>query len=316
MLTAILAGIIISSIAIFIYSAHSRAFQYSINPTDSLDNYYYQNDIDEEDPTYSSRITNTVIFSSDPNLEISEKNNNGPTLSNKKVSAKSYIVRNISDNKTILEKDNDKVMPIASITKLVTAVVARRLLDQDQYIVITPEVMKAYGNEARFRIGEKMTMNELLYPLLLVSSNDAADALAMSYSKGKRKFVEEMNNWVNDIGAYKTHFSDPSGLSAYNVSTVSDMAKITDWILKNDPEIFNITAMKYKSLRTHTWTNPTHLLNITAYIGGKNGYTPEANRTGLSIFEIGKKKKIFAVILLGSSMRDNDTLDLLDDAVM
>jgi D-alanyl-D-alanine carboxypeptidase len=57
-------------------------------------------------------------------------------------------------------------------------------------------------------------------------------------------------------------------------------------------------------------------LNLTSYIGGKNGYTPEANRTGLSIFKLGSKEKIFSVIILGSSMRDNDTLDLLDEAVM
>ena len=193
---------------------------------------------------------------------------------------------------------------------------ARKLIDQNQYIAITPIMTETYGNEARFRVGEKFTIEELLYPLLMVSSNDAAEALARSYWNGRNNFIKEMNTWVNSIGAYRTYFRDPSGLSSQNLSTAKDISIITKWILENDPEIFEITAMKTKIVRTHTWTNPTLFLNLSTYMGGKNGYTPEANRTGLSIFKLGKNKKVFAVILLGSSRRNNDTLDLLDDAVM
>lgn len=310
MVTAILTGLALSIIAILIYSYLSRSYTYNLVLNDKL------NIPEESEPTDFSRLSHSVVYSAKEDFEISEKKDNVPNESTKKISAKSYIVTNITDDKIILKKNENTLMPIASITKLVTAVVSRRLLNQYQYIAITPAMANTYGNEARFRIGEKMTVGELLYPLLMVSSNDSAEALAMSYSGGRRNFIKEMNNWVNSIGAYRTYFRDPSGLSSQNVSTAQDISIITKWILENDPEIFEITATKIKVLRTHTWTNPIHFLNLTTYMGGKNGYTPEANRTGLSIFKLGKQRKIFSVILLGSSMRDNDTLDLLDEAVL
>jgi D-alanyl-D-alanine carboxypeptidase len=88
------------------------------------------------------------------------------------------------------------------------------------------------------------------------------------------------------------------------------------WIIEHKPEIINITLLKSKEIKIHTWTNPTHLLNLSAYIGGKNGYTVEANRTSISLFSLGRdKKQIIAVIVLGSSRRDSDVLDLLEEAI-
>ena len=318
MSTAITTGIILSVIAIFLYSYSSHPYvSDKILRQQEEDFQLFNEDNNEEDPVFSSHISNAVIYSSDNGFEIAERKEGAPaTESKRKITAKSYSVINISDNQTILEKNQEKLLPIASITKLVTAVIARKLLDQNQYIAITPQMASTYGNEARFRIGEKMTAEELLYPLLMVSSNDSAEALAISYYGGRKAFIREMNSWVNSIGAYRTYFRDPSGLSAYNLSTSQDISIIVKWILNNDPEIFDITMNKTKSLRTHTWTNPKHFLNLSVYAGGKNGYTTEANRTGVSLFKIGKSEKLFLVVLLGSSMRDNDTLDLLDEAVM
>jgi D-alanyl-D-alanine carboxypeptidase len=314
MFTAIATGLAISILIILIYSYSSHQFRMAMTPKSEQAE---GSIINEEDPTFSSHISNSVIYSADSDFEISARDKDAlPTVSKKKITAASYTVVNVSDNKTILQKNQNTSMPLASVTKLVTAVIARKFMDSEMSIAITPEMTNAYGNEARFRVGEKMKIGELLYPLLLVSSNDAAEAIAMSYSGGRKKFLKEMNDWVNSIGAYRTYFTDPSGLSSQNISTSNDVAIITKWILENDPEIFNITTNKSKTLRTHTWTNPTHFLNLNVYAGGKNGYTPKANRTGVSVFKIGKQKKIFIVVLLGSSSRDNDTLDLLDEAVL
>lgn len=269
---------------------------------------------DDPDPTFISRFSRVAVYSSDSGREIIESAKNSlPRFANKKVSAKSYLVIDLDRNVIVLDKDKEKLMPIASITKLVTAVVAKRLIKSDEVIIIDSKSLATYGNEARLRNGEKFKLNELLYPLLMVSSNDSSEAIARHY--GRQRFISEMNEFVAEIGAYRTYFKDPSGLSASNLSTVNDLSIITKYILDEYPEIFEITKEKSKTVRTHTWTNTTHLLNLDSYNGGKNGYTPEANRTTVSLFKLGKNNRNFAVIFLGSSSRDNDILDLLEDAV-
>ena len=254
-----------------------------------------------------------MIYAPDDNLKIIEATKSTlPRESKTKVTAESYQVTDISDNSIILQKDQSRLFPLASVSKLVTAVVARKLIDSEKYVTLTPKILSTYGNEAKFRVGEKIKVGELMYPLLMVSSNDSAEALASAYPLGRQKFLKEMNNWVNSIGAYRTYFRDPSGLSPENVSTAEDVSIITKWILANDPEIFDITLTKTKTIRTHTWTNATHFLNLSTFAGGKNGYTPEAGRTSVYLFRLGKQKKLFSVVILDSSARDVDTMNLID----
>lgn len=311
MLTAIFTGISISIIALLIYNNYSKFYSKNI---------IFENNAlveeNEEDPSLISGISDSFIYSSNSNFEIRKISKDyKPKQSSRNISAKSYIVANISTSDVILKKNENILLPIASITKLVTAVMAHRLLNQNQYVILSKNILGTYGNEGRFRLDEKMRIKELLLPLLMVSSNDSAEAIARAYSKGRQNFIREMNNWVNVIGAYKTYFRDPSGLSAQNLSTAEDLFLITKWILENDSEIFDITLKKTETVRMHTWNNPTHFLNLTAYVGGKNGYTSEANRTSIALFKLGKEKQIFLVVLLGSSRRDRDILDLLDEAV-
>ncbi|MEA2715254.1 MAG: hypothetical protein QOG91_282, partial [Candidatus Parcubacteria bacterium] len=91
----------------------------------------------------------------------------------------------------------------------------------------------------------------------------------------------------------------------------SDLVIILDWLRKNDPSILAVTELKSKTVRNHTWVNPTHFLSLSNYAGGKNGYTPEANRTAASLFTMGKNKDLVAVVVLGSGSRDSDELRLL-----
>lgn len=268
----------------------------------------------DQDPTFVSRFSRVFIYSADDGREVIESAKNSlPTTGKVKVTAPAYVVIDLDRNAVVLEKNADKLLPIASVTKLVTAIVAKKLMDEDKYITVSKQALATYGNEARLREGEKLKVGELLYPLLMVSSNDSSEILAQAY--GRKDFLKEMNSWVNSIGAYRTYFTDPSGLSPQNVSTARDLSIITQWILKNEPKIFDITLLKAKTVRTHTWTNPTHFLNLASYAGGKNGYTPEADRTSISLFKLGKQKRTYGVMLLGSAARDSDILDLLEEAV-
>ncbi len=227
-----------------------------------------------------------------------------------RITATSYIVKNLSTGITTTERDADKLLPIASLTKLATAVVARKLIDADERIVVGPKIMATYGNTAGFRAGETFKASDLMYPLLMVSSNDSAEAFALAYDRPR--FIRAMNEWAQSIGAYRTYFADASGLSADNVSTVNDISIMLDWIRENDPEILDITLLKSKTLRNHTWVNPTHFLSWSYYLGGKNGYTTEANRTSASLFALGKNKNVYAIVMLGSGNRDADMIKLLE----
>lgn len=232
-----------------------------------------------------------------------------PRTSEDHITAKGYIVQNLTLGGIVIENDLDTIKPIASITKLITAVVARRLIDHDERMTITKEIVNTYGNTAQFQTGETFLASDLYYPLLMVSSNDAAEALARDY--GRAKFVDAMNDFVQSIGAYRTYFTDPSGLSGNNISTPRDLSIILDWIRKNDQTIIEITGLKSKTVKSHTWVNPTHFLNWSTYTGGKNGYTPEAGMTTASLFMLGPNKNIYAIVLLGSISRDADILKLL-----
>ena len=232
-----------------------------------------------------------------------------PDASSQNIGADAYLMANLTTGEVAAEHAADRLLPIASLTKLATAVVARRLIDSDERITVGPKIMAAYGNTAGFRAGETFEASDLMYPLLMVSSNDAAEAFALAY--GRPKFIRAMNDWAQSIGAYRTYFADASGLSAKNLSTASDLALMLDWIRRNDSAILEITMVKSKTVRSHTWVNPTHFLSWSYYAGGKNGYTTEANRTSASLFTLGKHGNAYAVIVLGSGNRDADVVKLL-----
>ena len=176
-------------------------------------------------------------------------------------------------------------------------------------MTITKKVLATYGNTADFQEGETFTVHDLLYPLLLVSSNDAAEALAQTY--GRQAFIKTMNDFTQSIGAYRTYFADPAGLSPQSVSTAHDVAIILDWIYKNQPGLLDITLEKSKTIRSHTWVNPTHFLSWSYYLGGKNGYLPEADKTGALLFRFSSTTPVYAVVVLGSQSRDSDVVSLV-----
>ncbi|MBP9701819.1 MAG: D-alanyl-D-alanine carboxypeptidase [Candidatus Pacebacteria bacterium] len=232
------------------------------------------------------------------------------------VSAESYIISSLTTGKVLSAQNAEEVLPIASLTKLVTAVVALDVIPQAK-IKITDEDIRVEGNTGKLAVGEIFSTKELLYPLLMVSSNDAAAALARQY--GKAQFVARMNAWAWSIGAINTAFIDPAGLSYGNVSNTKDMIKIISWIQKNRPEILEITRLKTQNVRMHAWTNKIPFLNMSEYAGGKNGFTDEAQRTSVSLFsypELGKDFEKFVIIVLKSDDRNKDVLALLHSIVV
>jgi len=140
----------------------------------------------------------------------------------------SVLVQDADSGEVILNKNSDAVVPIASITKLMTAMVTLdRGLDLQQRIVVSGDDVDALkGTRSRLRTGSMLTRDQLLLLALMASENRAAHALGRTYPGGLEAFVAAMNAKAEALGMKDSHFVDPTGLSSLNVSSARDLAKL------------------------------------------------------------------------------------------
>jgi len=138
------------------------------------------------------------------------------------------LVQDAESGETLYEKNSDTILPIASITKLMTAIVVlERELDLEQPVAVSAEDLKATRSSrvrGRLRPGSVLTRDELLLLTLMASENRAAAALARTYPGGTEAFVAAMNAEAGRLGLHDTRFADPTGLSPDNVSSAQDLA--------------------------------------------------------------------------------------------
>lgn len=227
-------------------------------------------------------------------------------VSDPQINAKSAIVFDTNKDKTLWQSNINEVLPIASLTKLMTAAIAIENIKLDRVINVSKEACQAPGDMGGLKINEKITVKTLLYALLMESSNDAAMALAEAI--GKEEFVKMMNAKALQIGMANTVFTDPSGVSAANVSTVSDLVKLIKYDLQHKL-IWEITSAPVIYLRSadgqydHRFINNNQLLSrVENIIGGKTGYTSEA--MGCMILVTSKPSAQYLIsIVLGSDDR-------------
>ncbi|HMP67461.1 MAG TPA: hypothetical protein PKA60_01815 [Candidatus Paceibacterota bacterium] len=229
-----------------------------------------------------------------------------------KITSTAYIVADLETGEIIESKDADEIYAIASLTKMMTAVVSVDTIDQYSPVNITQQAIDTHGKQGNLRTGEILSANELLYPLLLESSNDAAEALAIF--AGRQTFLKNMNNKAISIGMSKTNYDDASGLSPLNLSTAGDLFTLTQYIYKNYSELFKITQKRDYRLDKRVWRSNSRFISDKNYIGGKNGYTEAAKLTLIALFELPLSdltdRKI-AIVLLQSTKVEKDTRDIL-----
>jgi len=223
-----------------------------------------------------------------------------------------------SDNEKILfEKNKDERLPIASVSKLMTALVVYDLDETYRFarpIRITKEAVDQNGRSPykELKPGEKLSPKDLLKMALIESSNDAAFALADFI--GKEGFVELMNFYAKKIELTQTKFYNPTGLEkgeATNYSSASDLVKLSEYILKKHPQIFEITSHNRVdvlnsdgTLRHSISQNTNHLLEeVPEIIGGKTGYTEKAKGCLLIVMEAPDNKGYVVNVILGSQDR-------------
>jgi len=200
------------------------------------------------------------------------------------VSAASAVLMDADSGRVLYEKDCRTRRPIASITKLMTALVALESGHSlDETVTVAREWTGAEGSSLYLRPGEKISLETLLYGLLLRSGNDAALAIAGHCGGTVENFVAQMNRKARQLGMEDTAFVNPNGLSAEgHYSSAYDMALLARACLENET-LAKIAATKSITLGTYTFTNHNKLLwRYEGCIGLKTGYTELSGRTLVS----------------------------------
>ena len=205
------------------------------------------------------------------------------------ISARNIIAMDMDTNRILYEKSIHDPHLIASITKIMTAIVALELGNLNKEVTTSDTVLTAYGSAIYIEVGEKMKLEDLLYGLMLRSGNDAAVMIAETIGGSVDKFVQLMNSKAKEIGMKDTIFYNPHGLDNNgkgNLSTAYDMAILTSYAMKNKEYQKIVSTKKHvakSDRKTYSWTNKNKLLTTYEYTtGGKTGYTEKARRTLVS----------------------------------
>lgn len=208
------------------------------------------------------------------------------------VSARSAVLIEAQSGCVIYEKNANTRLPMASTTKIMTALVAVRLAPVEKQICIDARAVGTEGSSIYLSEGEVLTLEELLYALLLESANDAAVAIAIGISGSVEAFCEEMNREAARLGLSDTHFTNPHGLDdAKHYTTALELARISQALLQNKQLAAIVSTQKIRIATAdpaHTRVLSNHNRLLRAYegcIGVKTGYTKRSGRCLVSAAE-------------------------------
>jgi serine-type D-Ala-D-Ala endopeptidase (penicillin-binding protein 7) len=212
------------------------------------------------------------------------------------VTAQAYGVFDIETGELLFAHNADNVLPIASVTKLFTAAAVFEASAVTEELTITPEDVATFGRAGNLQAGQTYTAHELLFPLLLESSNDAGTAIKRT---------------LGTISVAGRALADGSGLSSHNRASVEELAEEVRNLYFSQPHIFDITRLS-QYIGTYTgWLNNSPVKDLPGYRGGKHGYTEAAGRTLVAIFaEPNLEGRELGYIILGSADIKADTLAL------
>ena len=197
------------------------------------------------------------------------------------------ILYNLNDDKVLYELNSNDKAQIASLTKIMTTIVGiEKSADLNKEVVIGSEVFVGISDYTKvgFHVGDKVTVKDLLYGVMLPSGADAVNALAIDISGSVDEFVKLMNQKAIELNLKNTHFDNPIGMDGKdNYSSAQDIALLLKYCLKNDifKEIFNTRSYKIESINktissTLIGYSRSYGLDVTDINGAKSGFTDEA----------------------------------------
>ncbi len=257
-----------------------------------------------------------------------------PVFGTVSIAGKSAYVYDALENKVLYKKDESTQRPLASITKLMTALTALDLLPKDSNVTIRSEFLKEEGDSGLV-VNESWKLGDLIDFSLVGSSNDGARSVASvigafelkseDYDLGRKEFIRKMNNKAQALGLSQTYFVNESGLDIGSTSggygSAVDVANLVKYILANKPEILEATTFERIDVssddKKHTAKNTNkNVSDIPGLIASKTGYTALAGGNLTVAFDAGLGHPII-VVVLGSTEdeRFEDVRKLVDESM-
>ena len=240
---------------------------------------------------------------------------NAEATSPPSVSAHSAILMDGENNAVLFAKNANERLPMASTTKIMTALVALEMASLDTVIVTDSRAVGVEGSSIYLTEGEQLTLEQLLYALLLESANDAATAIAIGLAGSVEAFADRMNQTAANIGLKNTHFQNPHGLDhAEHYTTAWDLAQITAAALKHP--IFSTIVSTRKTTIPHSGTDEVRLLinhnrllrEYDGCIGVKTGFTKRSGRCLVSAAQRNGATLIAVTLNASDDWRDHTAL--------
>lgn len=238
-----------------------------------------------------------------------------PAIASPELAARAYIL--VETSKGIrLAKNEFMYLPIASVAKLMTALVFKENFPNDSLLTVSEENLKLNGGAPGLEEGDSFTKDEALAILLVTSNNGVAQAMADAV--GEKDFLRLMQARASSIGMTQTFFADASGLSDLTRSTPRDLAVMLEYLSTAAPEILVVTrpptlTLFAKSEKRYELKNTDELLGtVQGIVGGKTGYTDAAGGCLVTVFEW--RGRTFYAVVLGSPDRFEDMRKLIEYA--
>nr|WP_245339006.1 D-alanyl-D-alanine carboxypeptidase family protein [Paenibacillus shirakamiensis] len=231
--------------------------------------------------------------------------------------ARATSLIDVTSGRLLYSVRGDEILPIASLTKIMTAIVAIEQGQMDEKVKVTKQSFAKEGSSIYLRLGEEMTLENMLYGLMLRSGNDAASAIAEHIGGSEEGFVYLMNLKAEALGLTHSHFANPHGLDAKtHYSSANDLAKLTAYALRN-PKFSKIVSTPMRTAPNpndpwdYKWANKNKMLRLYEGADGvKTGFTKIARRCLVS--SATRNQQQLAVVTINDGDDWNDHAKLLD----
>lgn len=236
------------------------------------------------------------------------------------ISGKSGFFIETRSGQVLYSKNPHERLPIASLVKVMTVLIALEHKKMDDQFIISEHAANMEPDKMLLISKEKLTLNELLDGIFLVSANDAAEALAEGSVGSREEFIKLMNSKALQLGMKDTFYANPTGLdedSNNSYSSAYDLAILARYLIKNYPSVIDISKSEHIYLPItdnhqdyDLYSGINLLTTYPGVVGFKTGYTPEA---GLTLINVTRKDGHEVIgVLLGSSDRRDEARELLD----
>ncbi len=244
----------------------------------------------------------------------------GSQVNAPQVSSKAGLFIDTSSGQILYLKNAHERLPIASLVKVMTVLIALEYKKMDDQFVVSQKAAEMEPDKMLLIAGEKLNLKELLDGIFLVSANDAAEVLAERSTGSREEFIRLMNSKASQLGMKDTFYVNPTGLDEdvnNSYSSAYDLALLTRYLIRNYPEVVDISKTEHIFLpqtESHQDYDMYSGINLlTTYpgvVGFKTGYTPEAGLTLITLARINGHEVIG--VLLGSGDRRDEAKELLD----